>query len=344
MPLLDFEHEFPQIVPRLLDICAHDRLGHAYLLLGDDSEYLQGFVLAWLQVCLCPQRRQSGDACGCCQVCTQVARLQYPELFVRRPHSRLRQILIDDIRSLERELSLTGSGRSRKVALILDADRMPEQAQNAFLKTLEEPPASTLLVLVSTQPRALLATIRSRCQQVSIRRNRQDYSAVQQLGLFSLLARLQPAAGAAEALAVAARLQALFVALRQRAEQTVTQPSSTATAADAQLQQMAKEDTALAKRLAEAETAAIESEYRRLRQQVLDALHCWFLQESLLAAGVAPAQLPQPELLSYRNAAVAAVIAARQQATAAGRFANLLHTNVNERLALEALCLELTRK
>src|SRR2546423_12044946 len=85
------------------------------------------------------------------------------EIFVAEPESKSRKILIEQIRELEHGLQMRGAEGRRKVAIIAEADRLQPQAANAFLKTLEEPPANSLLLLLSALPEALPDTIVSRC-------------------------------------------------------------------------------------------------------------------------------------------------------------------------------------
>ena len=85
-----------------------------------------------------------------------------------RPESRSRRIKIDQIRELERKLYLSGSPDKAKIGVIRDADRLQVESENAFLKTLEEPPPRTLLLLLTAQPEQLLDTIRSRCICVAL--------------------------------------------------------------------------------------------------------------------------------------------------------------------------------
>lgn len=87
---------------------------------------------------------------------------------VIRPRSKSRRISVKEIRDLEHTLQLAAPKGETKVGVIVDADRMNEQAENAFLKTLEEPPNNTLLLLLSTKPERLLPTILSRCVQVKL--------------------------------------------------------------------------------------------------------------------------------------------------------------------------------
>jgi DNA polymerase III subunit delta' len=93
----------------------------------------------------------------------KVLHSQAPDVFVTEPASRSRKIVVDQIRGLERALQLRSADNHKKIGIIRDADRMQPQAANAFLKTLEEPPQNSLLLLLTALPEALPETIVSRC-------------------------------------------------------------------------------------------------------------------------------------------------------------------------------------
>jgi len=93
------------------------------------------------------------------------------EIFVAEPESKSRRILIEQIRELEHGLQMRGAEGRRKVAIIAEADRLQPQAANAFLKTLEEPPANSLLLLLSALPETLPDTIVSRCISIPLSAN-----------------------------------------------------------------------------------------------------------------------------------------------------------------------------
>jgi DNA polymerase-3 subunit delta' len=95
------------------------------------------------------------------------------EIFVAEPESKSRRILIEQIRELEHGLQMRAAEGQRKVAIIVEADRLQPQAANAFLKTLEEPPSNSLLLLMSALPEALPDTIVSRCISIPLSANGQ---------------------------------------------------------------------------------------------------------------------------------------------------------------------------
>src|SRR5216110_803590 len=114
------------------------------------------------------------------------------EIFVARPESKSRRIVIEQIRDLEHALQMRASNSRRKVAIISDADRLQPQAANAFLKTLEEPPKDSLLLLLSALPEALPETILSRCIAIPLTESNQDQNKLEEERLVKLL---QQAAG-----------------------------------------------------------------------------------------------------------------------------------------------------
>lgn len=91
------------------------------------------------------------------------------EIFVAEPESKSRRIVVEQVRALEHALQMRASENRRKVAIILEADRLQPQAANAFLKTLEEPPENSLLLLLSALPEALPDTILSRCVPITLK-------------------------------------------------------------------------------------------------------------------------------------------------------------------------------
>jgi DNA polymerase III subunit delta' len=92
-----------------------------------------------------------------------------PDFHLVQPESKSRRILVEQIRALEEELRMRSTTGKLKFGVIADADRMMAQSANAFLKTLEEPPNGSLLLLLTSLPEALLETIRSRCVVLALR-------------------------------------------------------------------------------------------------------------------------------------------------------------------------------
>jgi DNA polymerase-3 subunit delta' len=117
------------------------------------------------QVALC---RGDSPPCGKCRECRQFLSAQHPDFTVIGPIEDSKQIRVEQIRELTAELSLTAHGGGAGVALLHPAEAMNGNAANALLKTLEEPRAGLTLILVTTTPARLPATVLSRCQKLSI--------------------------------------------------------------------------------------------------------------------------------------------------------------------------------
>ncbi len=117
----------------------------------------------------------------------KVLHAQAPDVFVTEPASRSRKIVVDQIRGLERALQLRSADNHKKIGIIRDADRMQTQAANAFLKTLEEPPQNSLLLLLTALPEALPETIVSRCLSLPLRSSSEAPLSSQEKELLRLL-------------------------------------------------------------------------------------------------------------------------------------------------------------
>jgi DNA polymerase III subunit delta' len=149
------------------------RVAHAYAFIGPEGSGRTTAALGFAQALLCEHGGGSEPtACGACRACRMVETRAHPDLHVIEPtppsHNPkgARAIRIDAIRELERQASLRAVMGSRKVFILADADRMTGDSPQAFLKTLEEPPAHTVLILVLGRARAVPATVLSRCQLV----------------------------------------------------------------------------------------------------------------------------------------------------------------------------------
>ena len=131
------------------------RLAHAYLISGPPGSGKRGLA-----------SDLSNLVTGA--TAADVFASQPPGVYLAEPESKSRRIVIDQVRALEHALQMRASGGRRKVAIVAEADRLQPQAANAFLKTLEEPPNDSLLLLLSSMPEVLPDTILSRCIAVPL--------------------------------------------------------------------------------------------------------------------------------------------------------------------------------
>jgi DNA polymerase III subunit delta' len=145
---------------------AADRLAHGLLIHEDPGA--GGFEFArWIaQRVNC--REATRAPCGECQECRWIAADQHPDVTRLSPEGDSTQILIQSVRDLSADLSLTAHGSGYKIAIVAPAEAMNHFAANALLKTLEEPPKRTLVLLVTSQPSRLLPTVRSRCSRLRL--------------------------------------------------------------------------------------------------------------------------------------------------------------------------------
>lgn len=158
------------------------RVPSSFLLAGPDGVGKRLFALELARAFVCTEP-VNGEGCGKCSACGRVVRFVFPEptdktkdeykkVFFSEhpdvgsvvPYKRL--ILVDAIRDLEREANFRPYESKARFFIIDEADKLNDNAANALLKTLEEPPDSTYLILVTSRPDHLLPTIRSRCQML----------------------------------------------------------------------------------------------------------------------------------------------------------------------------------
>ncbi len=147
---------------------AAGRMPHALLIQAAAGTGGEGLALWAAQLVLCVDSAYAAP-CGTCASCRHAAEGLHPDLSVVRPLEDSQQVRIEQIRDLCADLALTSHQGGYRAAIIDPADTLNRFAANALLKTVEEPPPRTLLVLVAAQPSRLPPTLRSRCQRLVIR-------------------------------------------------------------------------------------------------------------------------------------------------------------------------------
>lgn len=328
-----------QLLQRSLE---RDRLAHGYLFCGNTLNDLEDMArtLAKTLNCLNPPRRsEQGLAIECCDQCDNCRRIDHcnhPDITWVRPEMKSRAISIEQIRELMRTVNLKPTAAPFKVGIIVAADRLTVQAANAFLKTLEEPPARSVLILLSTEAQRILETILSRCLRLSFAGEGAHFDE----GQLAWMAAVSNAAAQGRK-GLLGRYQLLGLIGKKLAEQresiekVLTERSP--------LQTYENLEPAMRDKLEAELDAAIEAEYRRQRTDLIGALQWWLRDVWLqsLSAG--------SELLTFPDLAASAGTVARR-ITPAEALANLeevdrlqrqLHSNVQEALALEVGLLKL---
>lgn len=340
-----------RVVQSLQRGIAAGHLAHAYLFVGPPQIGKTTLAVRLAQAVNCAQ---TAPPCGVCRSCVKIERGIHPDVqFIgpaeerarhapgqlspeeadarRRKRVRLDLIPIDDIRAMQRSMALAPLEGRWKVALIARAERMTEEAANALLKTLEEPPAHVILALTTTDAGLLLPTIVSRCQALPL----------------AALPRAQVEAALRErwrAPADSARLLAALAGGRLGWAVTALQDPTILAARQAHLQMLAQVlSQGRAPRLELA--GELAAGFAQRRAEVLGILHTWlsWARDLWLVSLGCPEQLVNVDQ-------EATLLAQAQQVDAAGAQTFIqalqdtlrqLDQNVNPRLALEVLMLRM---
>lgn len=333
----------PQRIPTLdllLKAIGKGRIAHAYLLHSKDRKVLEAAARHIALLLLC--RGPSGDAltgngpCGQCQSCQLVLQGRHPDLFQLRPRGKLRQIQIDEIRQLERAIYQCSFFGGYQVVVIFDADRMNVNAANAFLKTLEEPPPNVVILLLTEEPERLLETVRSRCLRIDFRQPEKPEWTAEQLGWLKAFA--SDLAERPDDVLVHYRALAKLIGIledlhSQIEEQIPRLPDDEQEAVDGEIR----------KALDSERNALIDAGYRDARRRFLRVLVWWARDIWLATVGVSDEHWCFRELATTtkRVATLLTPDAARRLVREVERSIELLETNVQEALALEALLLKI---
>lgn len=347
MAFVDFPAQ-QQAVALLQRSLERGRLGHAYLFTGDDIDELEAVARTLAKTLNCQRpRRAGGAAVDCCEQCGSCARVNdgnFPDLFFVRPESKLRQLRIGQFTRRDDSppvvmndfIHLKPYEGGRKIGVIVEADRMNENACNSFLKTLEEPPANSVIILLTTEPQQILDTILSRCLRLNFGGAGVRFAPEHTAWLREFAPLLAaPKAGLLARYRVLGQLLARLAAMRESVTETLTARSPLQQYPDAE----PKTVEAWEKEL----DAAIEAECRRRRADLLHTLQ-WWLRDVWLCKLDADAELTTFPDLADAAAAVSTRITrteALENLRVLEQTQRLLRTNVNEPLALEVGLLKL---
>ncbi|WP_337880613.1 DNA polymerase III subunit delta' [Rheinheimera sp.] len=159
--------DFPWLIPlcsQLIQLAARQQLPHALLLSGAKGTGKQALARQLARYLLCRQPAAE-QACGQCKSCLLVKAGHHPDLWTPAADQHTG---VDAIRQLTVFMQGAAQQGGKKVVILPDAEQMSEAAANALLKTLEEPPKDSFLLLLCAHPAQLLPTIRSRCQHWSL--------------------------------------------------------------------------------------------------------------------------------------------------------------------------------
>jgi DNA polymerase-3 subunit delta' len=141
----------------------------AYLITGSQGVGRRTLAIRFAQAANCTKSKESALPCGECRSCDLIWKMQHPDLAIIKSEEPSGTLKVNQIRELQHSLSLTAYENIYKFGLILDFEQANQNAANALLKTLEEPPGHVILALTANDPEALLPTIISRCELIRLR-------------------------------------------------------------------------------------------------------------------------------------------------------------------------------
>jgi DNA polymerase III subunit delta' len=147
---------------------ATNKLKHAYLFTGPAGVGRRTLALKFAQALNCPVPVSAGIPCGSCSTCKRILSMQHPDLIVVQAEKVGGMLKVDQIRELQRFLSLSPYESHYRFALLLRFEEANPNASNALLKSLEEPSPQVILALTAESPESLLPTIVSRCEVIRL--------------------------------------------------------------------------------------------------------------------------------------------------------------------------------
>ncbi len=300
---------------------AHEqnRLAHAYLISGPPGSGKQQLAADLASLV-------NGTAAG--DVFTARAR----EIFVARPESKSRRIVTEQIRDLEHALQMRASNGRRKVAIVSDADRLQPQAANAFLKTLEEPPKDSLLLLLSALPEALPDTILSRCIAIHLTHEGQLQASDEEKQLLSLLQ--QGSHEQSWTIQSAYRLAQEFQGLLRSVREEVKRETDKALKEE-QTRYKDATDGAWLEDREQYYKACAESLYLQRRAGLIEALFAWWSDVLRSSNGVTQRSLPRAKEETAVLASRFSTAEILKRIRCLEELRDHLNRNIHEALAIE---------
>ncbi len=298
----EYSKRYGDLIRCLENAKASGRMAHAFLIHSPDPKVRKEFAKVVMQIAGC-KNSHNGKPDVSCRFCSQVENGVYVDCHTVSPVGKKYQIKVGErinpepntLRDLLDHIGYTSSSY-RKFGIIEDADRMGVEAQNALLKTLEEPPPETTIILQSANPGVLLPTTRSRCQLLELPDNKfrfefNGFDTVRE-ALFDLcfncgcdMVKIEQSCSKLIAVSDALSEQSMLDAEQEFADNMAVAQNS--------------EDTAFIKRVETRKNDAASGAYMRERRSFIAAITTFCSQIYLLAHGVAYAELPNTEMFEH---------------------------------------------
>ncbi len=247
-----------------------NRVAQAYLVVGSIRDEAIPFAQQALMRLFC---RGTDRPCGACPACRQVIERRHADIMWIEPEKKSRAVGIDRIRDLQRVVYQTSFEGGWKAVVLVAADRVGEEASNAFLKTLEEPPPRCIFLLLTDTPQAVMPTILSRCQRLVLSGEPEVLPEPWRSRLLGILADPVPR-DVSGALLRSGRLDKLLGELRK----TIAEAEEADVGDDS-----AVDDKTL--------DARIEARYRGMRTMVVRGMLLWYRDLLVIVSGADQAGL-----------------------------------------------------
>jgi DNA polymerase III subunit delta' len=338
MSFSDFQEQ-KEIAAQLHRSLQRGRLAHAYLFSGPrgSGKDAMARTLAKALNCLEQEHDSCPDGGRVCDSCRRINDGAHPDIYWVRPESKSRRIQVEQMRDFMKSVNLRSSLGGVKVGIVVDADCMGEEASNAFLKTLEEPPAQTVIILLTADPQRLLPTILSRCLRISFGPVGTGAVSPYREKLLPLLAKFSaPGQGqVADSYQLLAQLTVVLHEIRDEARARIE--------AEANLDRYEELETKVRERLEEQLEARIEGEYRAAREQVLEEMYGWFGDVLLCVESADDRLLAHPDQAAVARRVAAGLTPAQacHNLDVIEQIRDSLSRNISEPLAFEVGLLKL---
>lgn len=255
---------------------------------------------------------------------------------VVRPEKLSRIVTVDRMREVEKRLHMASGLNVWKIVVVVDCDRMNPQAQNAFLKTLEEPPSNTLLMLLTAQPQALLATILSRCVQLPLL-GKMDYRAHGGNELVQTLNRVAAASFGTPWGALT--IKSAFTAVIDRRKVELENEEDVLYLAEKKHYAQSTDGRWLKDR-EDFHKAAARSAYLAERSRFFDILMAWMADALRCRTGCPCEDFPEVSALIEKISKTETVASLLTRVEALEQLRSTLNTNAQEQLAIESAFLK----
>ena len=347
----EYFSRYPELISCLENARCSGRFAHSFLINAPDPVTRKEFPLVLSQIAGCPNS-VNGKPCRVCDFCRRIEQGCYPEFQTLSPVGKMYFIRVGDrvnpepntLRSFINRFYLTGSvDYPQKIGVIYEADRMNDEAQNALLKTLEEPPKDSTLILCTSNLTALLPTTKSRCQIIPMPDNELKFKESWTNELFDTLTKLifTDSVDMLTAESGAMNLIKIADSLAKEAEEIALDEFSEELENASEM-----DDSALKKRLDTRIQDASSGAYMRERGKFLGAISTFAFQVYLLSTGVDFSSLPNPEVFG-ENPQKLPILSEDSGEAILNETNELLYTlrfNVPEELALRAFAVNIVFK